>query len=108
MINLDELKKDYGYIKKDICFTKNINVIKLLLDEDLVDINAIGISGHTPIHFHAIEGNKEIVEFLLTKNADPYKKNIYGDSNAITGAKIYNQKKIYKILKIFEKNKITI
>jgi hypothetical protein len=28
-----DIKKDQGYIKRDLCFTDDLNVIKLLLEE---------------------------------------------------------------------------
>ena len=55
--------------------TKNIDVIKLLLEEG-IDINGYGICGHTPIHCHVKEGNFAIVKYLLSKGADIHKKNI--------------------------------
>ena len=75
----DKLKEDKGYIKRDICFTNNLDVIKLLLEEGL-DINEWGICGHTPLHLYVKEGNFEIVKYLLSKGADINKKNIYGDN----------------------------
>lgn len=86
---VNNLKEDIGYIKRDMCFTNNLDTIKLLLEEGL-DINEWGISGHTPIHLHVKEGNIEIVKYLLSKGADINKKNVYGD-NVIDDALKYNQ-----------------
>ena len=36
-------KKDQGYIKRDLCSTKDLNVIKLLLKEG-IDIDAYSLS----------------------------------------------------------------
>ena len=72
-------KENNAYIKRDICITNNLDVIKILVEEGL-DINEYGICGHTPLHFHIKEGNFEIVKYLLSKNADINKKNIYGEN----------------------------
>jgi len=77
-------KEDIGYIKKDICMTNNIDVIKVLIEEG-IDINNWGICGHTPVHYHSKEGNLEIVKYLLINGSDPHKKNIYGENASITG-----------------------
>lgn len=63
---------DVGYIKKDICMTKNIAAIKELLKD--ININDWCICGHTPIHYHAINGNIKIVIFLIENGEDPTKK----------------------------------
>ncbi len=73
-----DIKKDQGYIKRDLCFTEDLNVIKLLLEEG-IDIDGLCICGHTAIHYHTIENNFDIVKYLLSKGADVNKKNIYGD-----------------------------
>lgn len=91
-------KKDVGYIKKDMCLTNNLDTIKLLISEGL-DINSWSITGHTPIHFHAKEGNFEIVKYLVSKGANIDKKNIYGD-DVIDDALKYNQIEIYEYLLI--------
>ena len=91
-------KLDIGYIKRDICMTNDINVIKFMLEEKMVDINAYGIGGHTPLHDHVKAGQFNIVKFLLSKGADINKKNIYGD-NVIDDALEFNQDdEIYKYL----------
>ena len=64
----------------------------------MVDINAYGIGGHTPLHDHVKAGQFNIVKFLLSKGADINKKNIYGD-NVIDDALEFNQDdEIYKYL----------
>ena len=91
-------KLDIGYIKRDICMTNDINVIKFMLEEKMVDINAYGIGGHTPLHDHVTAGQFNIVKFLLSKGADINKKNIYGD-NVIDDTLEFNQDdEIYKYL----------
>ena len=91
-------KLDIGYIKRDICMTNDINVIKFMLEEKMVDINAYGIGGHTPLHDHVKAGQFNIVKFLLSKGADINKKNIYGD-NVLDDALEFNQDdEIYKYL----------
>jgi ankyrin repeat protein len=72
-------KKDQGYIKKDLCSTKDLNVIKLLLKQG-IDINEYCNCGYTAIHYHATENNFDVVKYLISKGADDQKKNIYGDS----------------------------
>ncbi len=49
-------KKDQGYIKRDLCSTKDLNVIKLLLKEG-IDIDGYCNCGYTAIHYHATEDN---------------------------------------------------
>jgi ankyrin repeat protein len=94
---MDDYKNDIGYIKRDICMTNNLNIIKLLIEVEGMDINGYGIGGHTPIHFHVKEGNFNIVKYLLSKGANINKKNIYGD-DVIDDALEYNQKEIYEYL----------
>ena len=89
-------KKDQGYKKRDICFTKDLNVIKLLLEEG-EDVDAYCICGHTAIHFHTKEGNFEVVKYLLSKGADVNIKNIYGDDIYIDALK-WGNGKIYEYL----------
>ena len=102
----DKLKEDEGYIKRDICFTNNLDVIKLLLEEGL-DINEWTICGHTPLHLNVKEGNFEIVKYLLSKGADINKKNIYGD-NVIDDALEYNEDdEIYNYLLNYMKTNIS-
>lgn len=95
---LDEINQDTGYVKKDMCFTSNINVIKKLAEEGY-EIKGWDICGHTPVHYHAINGNFEIVKFLLKKGADPYEMNLYGDFNAYTGALDHKQLEIAAYIK---------
>ena len=96
-------KEDIGYIKRDICFTNNLNIIKLLIKEGL-DVNSWGICGHTPIHFHVKAGNFDIVKYLLSEGADININSIYGD-NVIDDALEYNQPEIYQyLLNIKNKN----
>ena len=90
------LKEDLGYIKKDICLTNNLDIIKLLIEEGL-NINEWGICGHTPLHYHVKNGNFDIVKYLLSKGADVNKKNIY-DDNVIDDALEWNQNEIYEYL----------
>jgi len=92
------MESDIGYIKRDLCMTKNIFVINKLLEEG-ININCLCICGCTAIHFHAIEGNIDIVKFLLEKGADPKIMNVYGNYNAIAGAYYHKQYEIYNILK---------
>ena len=61
-------KEDIGYIKRDMCLTNNLDTIKLLIKEGL-DINSLGIGGHTPIHHHVKNGN-----FKKTKGCITLKK----------------------------------
>ena len=89
-------KTDQGYIKRDLCFTKDLNVIKLLLEEG-ENIDAYCICGHTAIHFHTKEGNFEVVKYLLSKGADVNKKNIYGD-DIYTDALEWGRDEIYEYL----------
>lgn len=91
------MESDYGYQKRDLTLTTNLDVMKFLLN-DGVDINDWGILGHTPIHQHANDGNLEVVKFLLSMGADPHKKNIYQDNDAISGAKYYGHDNIWKFL----------
>jgi ankyrin repeat protein len=95
---------DIGYIKKDMGLTININTIKKLLEEGY-DINSHCINGHTPIHYHAIAGNFDIVKFLLDNGADPLIKNIYQDHNALTGSLYYKQNEIHEYIKQFNAHK---
>jgi ankyrin repeat protein len=83
-------KKDQGYIKRDLCFTKDLKVIKLLLEE-CIDIDGYCICGHTAVHYHAKEGNFDIVKYLLSNGADVNIKNIYGDDiyNDVLESEIY-------------------
>jgi ankyrin repeat protein len=89
-------KENMASIKKDMCMTNNLDIIKSLIEEGIC-INEYGIGGHTPIHFHVKEGNFDIVKYLLSKGADINKKNIYGD-NVIDDALKYNQDEIYEYL----------
>lgn len=89
-------KEDLGYIKRDMCLTNNLNTIKLLLEEG-IDVNEWCICGHTPLHFHAKQGNFDIVKYLLLKGADINKKNICGD-NVIDDALEWNEPEIYEYL----------
>ena len=89
-------KENIAFIKKDMCMTNNLDIIKSLIEEG-IGINEYGIGGHTPIHFHVKEGNFDIVKYLLSKGADINKKNIYGD-NVIDDALNYNQDEIYEYL----------
>ena len=45
-----------------------------MLEEKMVDINAYGIGGHTPLHYHVKAGHFNIVKFLLSTGADINKK----------------------------------
>ena len=89
-----DIKKDQGYIKRDLCFTDNLNVIKLLLEEG-TNIDGWCICGHTAIHYHTKSNNFDIVKYLLSKGADVNKKNIYGDD-------IYNDALEWKRTEIYE------
>jgi len=89
-------EEDIGYIKRDICFTNNLETIKLLIKEGL-NINKWGICGHTPIHIHVKNGNFDIVKYLLSEGADININNVYGD-NVIDDALSYNQPEIYQYL----------
>ena len=91
-----DIKKDQGYIKRDLCFTDDLNVIKLLLEEGM-HIDAWGICGYTAIHYHAKEGNFDIVKYLLSKGANVNKKNIYGD-DIYKDALACGQSEIYEYL----------
>ena len=92
----DNLKDDYGYKKKDMSLTQNLDIIKLLIEEGL-DIDSWGIVGHTAVHSHAKYGNFEIVKYLISKGADINKKNIYGD-NIFDDTLKCNEMEIYKYL----------
>ena len=89
-----DCKKDQGYIKRDLCFTDNLNVIKLLLEEG-TNIDGLCICGHTAIHYHTKSNNFDIVKYLLSKGADVNKKNIYGDD-------IYNDALEWERTEIYE------
>jgi ankyrin repeat protein len=97
MYIMNILSEDIGYIKKDMCLTNNLETIKLLIKEGL-NVNNIGITGHTPLHNHVKAGNFEIVKYLLSKGADINIKNIYGD-DVIDDAIEFNQIEIYKYIK---------
>jgi len=90
-------QENIAFIKKDICMTNNLDIIKLLLEEG-IGINDYSIGGHTPIHYHVKEGNFDIVKYLLSKGADINKNNIYGD-NVIDDALEFNQPEIYDYLR---------
>jgi ankyrin repeat protein len=98
-INILENK---AYIYKDICFTNDLDVISTILDEGIIDINAWGICGHTPIHYHAMQGHFDIVKMLLSFGANLEIKNVYGDYIMDTLLQ-YGQHDIYNYLMLYKK-----
>jgi hypothetical protein len=53
------------------CFQGYFEVVKLLLNQPGVELNAIDIDGYTPLMHAVAKGNKEIVGILLAKGANP-------------------------------------
>ncbi len=52
--------------------------------QNRADINAIGRDGCTPLHLAVMNGNKEIVELLLSKKANVYLKCFYNSAEGYT------------------------
>lgn len=98
-INIRESK---AYISKDICLTNDLDVILTILDEGIVDINNWGICGHTPIHYHAIQGHFDIVKKLISFGANLEIKNVYGD-DIMDDLVQYGQTDIYNYLMFYRK-----
>jgi ankyrin repeat protein len=99
------IKEDYGYKKHDGGCTRNICVIKKLLEKKYNLNNGWCINGHTDIHSHAMNGHFEIVKLLLEHGADPYIINLYRDSDAFDGALNYGHPEIHDYMVEYVKGK---
>jgi ankyrin repeat protein len=58
--------------------TGNLEAVKILLDEQGVEVETTDEEGETPLMLASFYGNEEIIEFLLSKGADPFAKNKFG------------------------------
>jgi ankyrin repeat protein len=58
---------------------KEINRIKELISMNEIDVNIQNSFGNTPLHIACMEGESEIVKFLLISGANPNIKNIVED-----------------------------
>ncbi|XP_048242937.1 serine/threonine-protein phosphatase 6 regulatory ankyrin repeat subunit C-like [Haliotis rufescens] len=52
------------------CQTGNVEVVKYVLSQDLVDINSRGWYSKTPVMLAAWEGHRDVVELLVNNGAD--------------------------------------
>jgi hypothetical protein len=63
-----DCKKDQGYIKRDLCFTDNLNVIKLLVEEG-TDIDELCICGHTAYYSSGSRPNQSAFSWSFSRLA---------------------------------------
>lgn len=73
-------------------------IVKILLDSNVVDINAQDKTGYTALIYGAFYGHIDIVKALLDKKADTTLKDKDGDT-ALTYALIKGHSEIIKMLK---------
>ncbi|HEY5345446.1 MAG TPA: ankyrin repeat domain-containing protein [Verrucomicrobiae bacterium] len=62
------------------CYNGNSAVVKLLLDQQGIELNTIDVDNYTPLMWAARKGNSEIVALLLKAGADPSIKNKNGET----------------------------
>lgn len=48
----------------------DVDGVKELLDDGVVDVNSIDLDGRTALHIAACEGHVDVVQFLLTRKAN--------------------------------------
>jgi len=65
------------FLAYDAVITDRVPEIAEMLDRG-VDINTRGYNGNTLLHAAVVNGNKEMVKFLLSRRADPELKNAEG------------------------------
>jgi ankyrin repeat protein len=61
------------------CYAGNLQIIKMIVNNKLVDINDKDYLGRTPLMMSVIFGHYKSVEFLLSIGANPNIPNIHGD-----------------------------
>lgn len=76
---LPSVKKDNGYIKRDLTGTKRVDVLELLIAEGC-DVNQPNDLGITPIHMHTIYNHVDMVTALIKHGADPFKSSRNGQN----------------------------
>lgn len=81
------------------CYKGNSAVVKLLLEQQGIELNTIDVDNFTPLMWAARKGNSEIVDLLLKAGADSSIKNKNGETAfSMAGQHIEIQNQITKFL----------
>ena len=81
------------------CYNGNSAVVKLLLNQQWIELNTIDVDNRTPLMWAAGKGKSEIVDLLLKAGADPRIKNKNGETAfSIAGQHVEIQNQITKFL----------
>ncbi len=59
-----------------------VNTVKWLVEEQGADVNLPDSWGYTPLHYASVRGGNDLIEYLMSKGADPTKVSLLGQSAA--------------------------